>query len=197
MSARPDGQQVHVPVFFVLDIKWRKQTPLEKWTYAKIRIYFRVFYALLFLVASTSKVDFLIYYFYWTRVRSLVMLVTDWLTNWLTDSLTDCRLVSLIDVGLACEDGNSKLVEVVTVADVDSEDHVGNSLLQIWELTFGPKTKLFQTLSTRVGQDFEVEVQQDFETGACSAFCRWCFVEVMKLNLGRYSEARLGQDFEF
>ena len=38
---------------------------------------------------------------------------------------------------------NSKLVEVVTVADVDSEDHVGNSLLQIWELTFGPKTKLF------------------------------------------------------
>ena len=74
---------------------------------------------------------------------------------------------------LACEDANSKLVEVVTVADVDSEDHVGNSLLQIWELTFGPKTKrFFQTLSTRVGQDFEVEVQQDFETGACSAFCR-------------------------
>ena len=46
--------------------------------------------------------------------------------------------------------------EVVTVADVDSEDHVGNSLLQIWELTLGPKTKLFQTSSTRVGQDFEV-----------------------------------------
>ena len=48
---------------------------------------------------------------------------------------------------LACEDANSKLVEVVTVADVDSEDHVGNSLLQIWELTFGPKSKIFQTLS--------------------------------------------------
>ena len=30
-----------------------------------------------------------------------------------------------------------------TVADVDAEDNVGNSLLQIWELTFGPKTKLF------------------------------------------------------
>ena len=43
---------------------------------------------------------------------------------------------------LACEDANSKLVEVDTVVDVDSEDHVGNSLLQIWELTFGPKTKL-------------------------------------------------------
>ena len=30
----------------------------------------------------------------------------------LTDSRTDCRLVNLIDVTLACEDGNSKLVEV-------------------------------------------------------------------------------------
>ena len=35
---------------------------------------------------------------------------------------------------LACEDGNSKLVEVVTVANVDDEDRAGNSLLQIWEL---------------------------------------------------------------
>ena len=33
-------------------------------------------------------------------------------------------------MALACEDANSKLVEVVTVADVDSEDHVCNSLLQ-------------------------------------------------------------------
>ena len=42
---------------------------------------------------------------------------------------------------LACEDANSKLVEVVTVADVTDEDHVGNSLL-IWELTVGHKAKL-------------------------------------------------------
>ena len=66
-------------------------------------------------------------------------LVTNSLTDLLTDSLTDCCLVNLIDVTLACEDANSKLVEVVTVADVDAEDHVGNSLLQIWELTFDPK----------------------------------------------------------
>ena len=38
---------------------------------------------------------------------------------------------------LACEDIYSKLVQVVTVADVDAEDHVGNSLL-----TFGHKAKL-------------------------------------------------------
>ena len=62
---------------------------------------------------------------------------------------------------LACEDANSKLVEAVSVAgvsvdDVDAEDHVGNSLLQIWELTFGAIRLTFvQTLSTRVGQDFE------------------------------------------
>ena len=56
-------------------------------------------------------------------------------SNSLTDSLTNSCLVNLIDMTLACEDANSKLVEVVTVADVDAEDNVGNSLLQIWEPT--------------------------------------------------------------
>ena len=64
------------------------------------------------------------------------------LTDSLTDSLTNCRLANFIDVTLACEDGNSKLVEVVTVANVDDEDRAGNSLLQIWELRFGHKAKL-------------------------------------------------------
>ena len=57
-------------------------------------------------------------------------------------SVTDYCLVDLIDVTLVCEDTNSKLVEVVTVADVDGEDRVDNSLLQIWKLSFGHKTKL-------------------------------------------------------
>ena len=48
----------------------------------------------------------------------------------------------MIDVTLACEYANSQLVEVVTVANVDDEDRVGNSLLQIWELRFGHKGKL-------------------------------------------------------
>ena len=47
-----------------------------------------------------------------------------------SNSLTDC-LVNLYDVTLACEDANSKLIEVVAVADVDDEDRVGNSSLQI------------------------------------------------------------------
>ena len=40
--------------------------------------------------------------------RGLFTLVTNSLTNWLTDSC----LVNLINVSLACEDGNSKLVEI-------------------------------------------------------------------------------------
>ena len=48
----------------------------------------------------------------------------------LTHSLTHSCLVNLIDVTLACEYANSKLVEVVTDADVSDEDRCGNSLLQ-------------------------------------------------------------------
>ena len=59
-----------------------------------------------------------------------------------THSQTQLCSVDLIDVTLACEDAISKLVEVVTVANVDYEDRVGNSLLQIWELRFDHKAKL-------------------------------------------------------
>ena len=54
---------------------------------------------------------------------------------------------------LASEDGNSKLVEVVTVVDVDDEDRDDSSLLQIWKLRFGHKANFFQILSTRFDQD--------------------------------------------
>ena len=63
------------------------------------------------------------------------------LTDSLTHSLTDSCLVNLIDVTLACEDGNSKLVEVVTVVEVDDEKRVDNSLVQIWKAKFGHKVK--------------------------------------------------------
>ena len=47
--------------------------------------------------------------------------------------------MNLIDVTLACEDANSKLVEAVTVADGDAEKRVDDSLVQIWKLRFGHK----------------------------------------------------------
>ena len=121
--------------------------------------------------------------FYWTWVRSLATLVS---------------LVDFIDLTLACEDANLKVIEVVTVADVDAEDCVGNSLLQIWELRFGLKAKLlFRLWAQGLVKILQLKFRQDYEAGFCSAFCRWCFVETMKLNLGRDSEAGFGQDFEF
>ena len=38
---------------------------------------------------------------------------------------------------LVCEDANSKLVAVVTVADVEAEKRDDHSLLEIWKLKFG------------------------------------------------------------
>ena len=49
--------------------------------------------------------------FYQTRVLSLLPFS-------LTDSPTNSCLVYLIDMTLACEDANSKLVDIVTVADI-------------------------------------------------------------------------------
>ena len=72
-------------------------------------------------------------------------------------------------MALACQDANSKHVDFVTVAHVDAEDHVGNSLLQIWELTFGPKAKLLFRL---FAQGLVKIFRQDFEAGFCSVFCR-------------------------
>ena len=51
---------------------------------------------------------------------------------------------------LACEDGNSKLVEVVSVADVDAEKRVDGSLVQIWKLKFAKKSIFCP--DTKVGQ---------------------------------------------
>ena len=79
-------------------------------------------------------------------------------THSLTHSLTDCRLVNLIDVTLACEDAHSKLVEVVTVVEVDDEKRVDNSLVQIWKVDFGHKVKfLVIILPLMLGCGYEVQ----------------------------------------
>ena len=44
---------------------------------------------------------------------------------------------------LACEDDNSELVEVVTVACVDDEKCVDSHLVEIWKLKFGHKAKFW------------------------------------------------------
>ena len=77
----------------------------------------------------------------------MAMLVTHSLPN----SLTDCCLVNLIDVTLACEDANSKLVEVVTVADVDvDEKRFDGSCMQIWKPKFGHEAKFCSDFEHKV-----------------------------------------------
>ena len=48
--------------------------------------------------------------------------------HWLTDSLPNSCLVDLINVTLACEVANSKLVDIVIVADIGAEKRVDDSL---------------------------------------------------------------------
>ena len=88
-------------------------------------------------------------------------------------SLTNSCLVNLIDVTLACEVDNLKLVEVVTVAHVDDEKHVDNSLVQICKVKFGHKI-FVQTLSTRFGglvKILKLMFRQEIETDVWSLFC--------------------------
>ena len=115
------------------------------------------------------------------------------LTHWLSHSC----LVDLFDVTLAFEDANSKLIDVVTVAD---DDLVGNNLLQIWKPRFGQKSKclfrlwaksLVKILKLKFRQDLKLEFGQFF----LLMFCRG-YVE-SKLNLGWDSEARFGNIFKF
>ena len=43
----------------------------------------------------------------------------------------------------------------------------------------------------------KLKFRRDFEAEVRSVFCCRCLGEVMKLNLGQYSEARFGQDINF
>ena len=73
---------------------------------------------------------------------------------------------------LAYEDANSKLVEVVTVADVGDEDRVGNSLLQIWKVRLGHKAKLLFRLSAKgLVRSLKLKFSRNFEAEVWSVFC--------------------------
>ena len=74
-------------------------------------------------------------------------------------------------MNLACEDANSKFVDVVTVADVDDMDRVGNNLLQIWKLRFGHKAKLLLRLCAQgLVNILMLKFRQDFLAGVRSVF---------------------------
>ena len=62
-----------------------------------------------------------------------------------------------------------KTYEVVTVADIDAENRVGNSLLQIWELTFGHKAYL--VFRQGLVKTLKLKFRKDFEDGVWLVFC--------------------------
>ena len=70
---------------------------------------------------------------------------------------------------LACEDDNSKLVEVVSVAHVDDEKRVGNSLVQILKLIFM--------------LDFELKFGHYFAADVWLWLLSSILVEILKLGL--------------
>ena len=51
---------------------------------------------------------------------------------------------------MACEDTNSKLVEFVTVADVDDEKHFDDSFMQIWKMKFDHEAKFCSDFEHKV-----------------------------------------------
>ena len=51
---------------------------------------------------------------------------------------------------MACEDANSKLVEVFSVADVDDEKRFDGSCMQIWKLKFGHEAKFCSDFEHKV-----------------------------------------------
>ena len=72
---------------------------------------------------------------------------------------------------LACEDANSKFVEVVTVDDVDAEERVDNSLVQIWKLKFGHKSNfLFQLWTQGLVKILKLKFMQDLMLEFCQYF---------------------------
>ena len=71
---------------------------------------------------------------------------------------------------VACEDPNSKLVEVVTVADVDDDKLIDDSFMQIWKLKFGQKAKFCL----------------DFENKVWLRVWSWSLSEILKLKFDQY-----------
>ena len=73
-----------------------------------------------------------------------------------------------IDVTMAFEDANLKLLDVVSAADVDAKERVYHSLVENLKMKFG----------------------SDFEPEYASKFWRWSLVKILKLTFCRDFEAK-------
>ena len=103
--------------------------------------------------------------FYLTQVQSLSALVI----YWLNDCLTYWYCQDLIDVTLACEDANTKQVEVVTVLML----MLRNVLTTVW-CKYGSWSLVIK-----------LNFYPDFEHKVWSRFLSWSSGESLKLKFGR------------
>ena len=98
-----------------------------------------------------------------------------WLTSWLTHELLFSKL-DWCDSGLGkCQ---LKTCQVFIVADVDDEDRVGNSLLQIWKWRFGHKIKLLFRLWAKglviiLKLKFRQDLKQEFVQYFAADVLKW------------------------
>ena len=80
----------------------------------------------------------------------------------------------------------------------DQSPIIGNACHQFRK--FAKILLIFFSVSLNFCSDFEHKIlklkfRRDFEAEVWSVFCCWDLVEVTTLNLGQFSEARFGQDF--
>ena len=108
--------------------------------------------------------------FFLSHPSTIIGNVCQWLTDWPSHSLTNSHLVNLMPVNY---------------------DATFN-LLQIWELTFGPKTKLFSDFehkgwsrfwSWSSGMILKLEFVQYFAVDVLWRLWSWILVEILKLGL--------------
>ena len=97
---------------------------------------------------------------------------------------------------VACEDANSKLVEFVTVADVDDEKRFDDSFMQFWKLKFGHKAKFCSDFEHKVWpRVWSWSSSETFETEVWSVFCCWGLVRLWSECLvERFSILEFDQD---
>ena len=104
------------PIFRLNSCGWHAFFKMENWMHSVLALHWLLLQQYTTMINLFIRALFFSFFFYWTRVRSLAMLVTH--------SLTHSRLANLIDLTLTCQDGNSKLVEVDTVVDVDEKQFI-------------------------------------------------------------------------
>ena len=98
---------------------------------------------------------------------------------------------------LACEDAYSKLVEVVTVADVDGKKRVGDSLLQIWKLKFGHNINfLFRLWAQGLVKILMLKFGQYFAADAWLRLWSFILVEILKLGLVKILKLKFSRNAE-